>query len=287
MHISQSMNAFHIILTTSFYVFCILKFDLALQSEATSICGQTAANDDGMSHYVVFYAMTEEGYFHDCMGVIADSDNNFTHSDTIITSRYCLAEGDISATKVIPLSKYSEANLSGGYKISKILIHEKNNTNSNSKSYIPNIAIIKLNQPITYTDSISPMCFPNKSDTLNEDSTCNIAEIYIGVIAPNLFTWTVKMLPHKDCAKLLNATSIDSKNKLCFTEIYGPSFQMLTIYDEDILTEGSALVCNKQGRRYLYGVRDFVKEFRKQPHKLPVVVVTFIPPYLDFIKENM
>ncbi|KRZ85728.1 hypothetical protein T08_12410 [Trichinella sp. T8] len=215
--------------------------------EATFICGQTAENDDGMSHYVVFYAMTEEGYFHDCMGVIADSDNNFTHSDTIITSRYCLAEGDISATKVIPLSKYLEANLSGGYKISKILIHEKNNTNSNSKSYIPNIAIIKLNQPITYTDSISPMCFPNKSDTLNEDSACNIAEIYIGVIAPNLFTWT----------------------------------------DEDILTEGSALVCNKQGRRYLYGVRDFVKEFRKQPHKLPVVVVTFVPPYLDFIKENM
>ncbi|KRX71596.1 hypothetical protein T06_2736 [Trichinella sp. T6] len=226
--------------------------------EATSICGQTAANDDGMPHYVVFYAMTEEGYFHDCMGVIADSDNNFTHSDTIITSRYCLAEGDISATKVIPLS-----------------------------NYIPNIAIIKLNQPIAYTDGIFPMCFPNKSDTLDEDLTCNIAEIYIGMLAPNLFTWTVKMLPHKDCAKLLNATSIDYKNKLCFTEIYGPSFQMLTIYDEDILTEGSALVCNKQGRRYLYGVRDFVKEFRKQPHKLPVVVVTFIPPYLDFIKENM
>ncbi|KRZ33291.1 Kinesin-like protein KIF14 [Trichinella pseudospiralis] len=191
--------------------------------EATFMCGQTAANDDGMPHYAVFYAVTEEGKFHDCMGIIADSDSNFTHSDTIITSRYCLSEADISATKVLPLSKYVEENFSDG--------------NSNSKSNIPNIAIIKLNQPISYAENILPMCLPNKSDTLNESSTCEIAEIYIG--------------------------------------------------DEDVLTEGSPLVCNIQGRRYLYGVRDFVKEFRKEPYRLPIVVVTFIPPLVDFIKGNM
>ncbi|KRZ80610.1 Kinesin-like protein KIF14, partial [Trichinella papuae] len=225
----------------------IFKKESGFRPEATFMCGQTAENDDGMPHYVVFYAVTEEGKFHDCMGVIADSDSNFTHSDTIITSRYCLAEADISATKVLPLPKYLAENFSDGYKISKILIHEKSNTNSNSKSYIPNIAIIKLNQPISYEENISPMCFPNKSDTLNESSACEIAEIYIGAAIANLFTWS----------------------------------------DEDVLTEGSALVCNIQGRRYLYGVRDFVKEFIKEPYKLPVVVVTFIPPLVDFIKENM
>ncbi|KAL1237837.1 Plasma kallikrein [Trichinella pseudospiralis] len=267
------MHAFLIILTTWFYVFFILKFDLLLQSEATFMCGQTAANDDGMPHYAVFYAVTEEGKFHDCMGIIADSDSNFTHSDTIITSRYCLSEADISATKVLPLSKYVEENFSDG--------------NTNSKSNIPNIAIIKLNQPISYAENILPMCLPNKSDTLNESSTCEIAEIYIGVALTNLFTWSLKMLPHEECIKMLNATSINSTYKLCFTEIYGPSFQMLTIYDEDVLTEGSPLVCNIQGRRYLYGVRDFVKEFRKEPYRLPIVVVTFIPPLVDFIKGNM
>ncbi|KAL1237836.1 Plasma kallikrein [Trichinella pseudospiralis] len=234
------MHAFLIILTTWFYVFFILKFDLLLQSEATFMCGQTAANDDGMPHYAVFYAVTEEGKFHDCMGIIADSDRIF------------------------------------------LLLR-----NTNSKSNIPNIAIIKLNQPISYAENILPMCLPNKSDTLNESSTCEIAEIYIGVALTNLFTWSLKMLPHEECIKMLNATSINSTYKLCFTEIYGPSFQMLTIYDEDVLTEGSPLVCNIQGRRYLYGVRDFVKEFRKEPYRLPIVVVTFIPPLVDFIKGNM
>ncbi|KRY08574.1 hypothetical protein T12_4009 [Trichinella patagoniensis] len=72
----------------NFQLLLIFSASLAVES---LFCGPANHIEDIGSYTVIFFGETSEGVFIDCTGMLIPSLNsNETHTDTVITTRYCL-----------------------------------------------------------------------------------------------------------------------------------------------------------------------------------------------------
>nr|XP_014432687.1 transmembrane protease serine 2 isoform X1 [Pelodiscus sinensis] len=134
----------------------------------------------------------------------------------IVTAAHCV-EGQLSSpyywTVYAGILTQSETRYRSGYKVTKIISHP--NYNSDSKDN--DIALMKLQTPLRFTDTVGPVCLPNpgmlfqsnqecwisgwgavqqggkSSDVLNavmvpliDHNTCNSATVYNGLVLPTM-----------------------------------------------------------------------------------------------------
>jgi secreted trypsin-like serine protease len=82
----------------------------------------------------------------------------------VVTAAHCVSD-EIPDSIAVRIGQYSLQEPTPNLKISKITIHEK----YNSVSQKDDIALLRLSQPIQYTDNIEPVCLP-PSDLSDPDN---------------------------------------------------------------------------------------------------------------------
>ncbi|KRY22847.1 hypothetical protein T12_12063 [Trichinella patagoniensis] len=256
----------------------IFGFMFQIQSTISTECGNEFYLEDSRYFMVVFYGRTNEGVFYDCIGAIVESGINSTHSDLIVTSKYCVNHEDIKKTFVIPVGLYPPNSATESYKIHQILLPLKNNRKSHK-----NLAIVKLLTPIAFNSLTRPICLPERNDTFDNFYDCYYLKFYA---FPNeMYMTSVEMLIlHKSyCNIIVGQTVLLDNIRLC--AVQKSLIDTVDSEDPTSVEEGLPFICIKNHRQYLYAIRDWVKVYKPEKNLLPVVILTEISNIIDLIQH--
>ncbi|KRY48769.1 Testisin [Trichinella britovi] len=256
----------------------IFGFMFQIQSTISTECGNEFYLEDSRYFMVVFYGRTNEGVFYDCIGAIVESGINSTHSDLIVTSKYCVNHEDIKKTFVIPVGLYPPNSATESYKIHQILLPLKNNRKSHK-----NLAIVKLLTPIAFNSFTRPICLPQRNDTFDNFYDCYYLKFYA---FPNeMYMTSVEMLIlHKSyCNIIVGQTVLLDNIRLC--AVQKSLIDTVDSEDPTSVEEGLPFICIKNHKQYLYAIRDWVKVYKPEKNLLPVVILTEISNIIDLIQH--
>ncbi|KAL1232968.1 Testisin [Trichinella spiralis] len=221
-----------------------------IQSTVSIECGNEFYLEDSKYFMVVFYGRTNEGFFYDCIGAIVESGINSTHSDLIITSKYCVNHEDIKKTFVIPVGLYPPNNATESYKIHRILLPLKNNRKSHK-----NLAVVKLLTPIAFNSITRPICLPGRNDTFDNFYDCYYLKFYA---FPNeMYMTSVEMLVLRKsyCNIIVGKTVLLDNIRSC--AVQKSLIDTVNSEDPTSVEEGLPFICIRNHKQYLYAIRDW------------------------------
>ncbi|KAL1238016.1 Serine protease [Trichinella pseudospiralis] len=241
-------------------------------------CGNEFYIEDSRYFMVVFYGRTNEGVFFDCIGAIVESGINSTHSDLIITSKYCVDLEDIKKTFVIPVGSYPPSNASESYKIHRILLPLKDDRKSHK-----NLAVVKLLTPITFDYLTLPICLPEKNETFDNSYDCYYFEFYAFPNEMYMTSIEVFILQKEYCNNIVGQTVLFDSTQLC--AVQKSLSDIVESEDPTLIEEGLPLICIKNHRQYLYAIRDWIKVFKPEKNLLPVLILTETSSIIDLIQH--
>ncbi|KRY22844.1 hypothetical protein T12_8522, partial [Trichinella patagoniensis] len=134
-------------------------------------CGRSHGPLNVGPYITVFYTSTPDGFFVDCVGMIASSNSSDTKSNFVLTSRYCLEPEEDSITTVLPLSYFKYQQYLDGTEIENVWFPDSVSDITSSFNLPPiNLAIVKLNQDHYFNSKVSPICLPNQNEKPHKPS---------------------------------------------------------------------------------------------------------------------
>ncbi|XP_015786791.1 trypsin-1 [Tetranychus urticae] len=217
------------------------------------------------------------------MAAISDLNlQNVFCGGTLINNRYIITAGhcfteilDRSTIRIIlgahDLTKMENVTV---YKADKVIVHEKYEPNSSHQRF--DIALIKLNKNVTFTDKIGPICLPPRNmrqsfDSLKISGWGSLGE---GLeTSTRLMEVVVKERPLAVCQKLLGSERV-TVNHICAGD---------SKYDSCSGDSGGPLMTKIRGRVYLVGIVSWGIECA---HKNYPGVYTRVSSYGLWIYQN-
>ncbi|XP_018604420.1 transmembrane protease serine 13a [Scleropages formosus] len=173
--------------------------------------------------------------------------------DFVVTAAHCFSGSNPSTLNSSNWKIYggmiSQSNLPPPYFISKIMIHE--NYNSHTHDY--DIALVKLNDPVTFSKDIQPLCLPTFNQIFPPGTKCwtsgfGTTEQGIEKVSTLMMDVSVNIIDSKVCNSSTVYPSLITSNMVCAGDLNG---------GRDACTgdSGGPLVCPGPGQRwYLAGV---------------------------------
>ncbi|KRX80335.1 Ovochymase-2 [Trichinella sp. T6] len=254
----------------NFQLLLIFSASLAVES---LFCGPANHIEDIGSYTVIFFGETSEGVFIDCTGMLIPSLNsNETHTDTVITTRYCLQSENHNNIKVLPMILFQLMGPHGNNKILRIYLPNKNVTRRSKTQPQPNIAIVKLRNSFRISSYCLPLCLPEQNEMLSPKFDHVISFLPL----------KMNILSHQQCKRTIRNVKIDSSSQICGEE-QSDGTQLDTDYHKDMILEGFPLICLKNERAYLYGVQDWLQTTKAGENYKPVVLFTAVSAFINSI----
>ncbi|KRZ05342.1 hypothetical protein T11_12847 [Trichinella zimbabwensis] len=258
----------------------ILGYFELLMCEITDCGVQIEENSFLLQHIVYFIGIRDGVIFKDCIGTLMPSAPNHTHSDTVITSRYCFTHWETLPLVVIGGEFLEDVLIQGIHMVR--MISPFGRAEANAANIPFNFAIIKLSANIPFSSVAIAACL--KSDlVINSNTTCympNIHDTYL-----NAFGLPFKMSilhPVESCAQLSSQLKLSPLKHICATFIMPPVLAMSHLINTSLF-EGAPLLCLYQDRFYQVGIFDWLKIFRDNSTR-PIAVfssVTAIAPLIE------
>lgn len=195
----------------------------------------------------------------------------------VVTAAHCILQTPVTLLfGVRTLNKTLSDSVYQTMRVSEYVVKHEH---YNPESFRHDIALIKLNESLLYTEVVRPICLSEHVST--ESATCYVTgfgstvELNLPVaLPPTLQQLRVGVMNQTLCDYIYRAAAVymDSDNVCIDTE---PN-QAVCIGDS-----GGPLTCLKEGKFYLIGVTSFVKDSCNN-HAFPAVYVS-IKSYLEWI----
>lgn len=193
----------------------------------------------------------------------------------ILTAGHCFTDVDPSNVRIIlgahDLTKLQNASI---YTADKIIVHEKYEPNSSHQRY--DIALIRLNRNVTFTNNIGPVCLPPRNMKRSFGSFKVIGWGSLGEgkeTSTRLMEVIVRERPLNVCQKLLTDSRI-TIDHICAGD---------STYDSCSGDSGGPLMSKIRGRVYIVGLVSWGVECG---HKSYPGVYTRVSSYGMWIYQN-
>ncbi|KRZ05341.1 hypothetical protein T11_12847 [Trichinella zimbabwensis] len=224
------------------------------------------------------------GIFKDCIGTLMLTNENSTHGDLILTSKYCLDSGSMQNAKVLPSHLNANYVNVHGYGVRKIITPtEKQSWKELKLPY--NFALLQLSAMVPISSWITPVCLPSAHIHVPLTSACFLPKttyhVYSGFTQPFIF---VRMPSFWCMARSKEIVLTDGENFCAVLHVTTlQHYNHLLAEINTSLFEGAPLLCLYQDRFYQVGIFDWLKIFRDNSTR-PIAVfssVTAIAPLIE------
>ncbi|KAL1283286.1 Antifungal protein ginkbilobin-like protein [Trichinella pseudospiralis] len=209
------------VVTLLYFLLCNV---LLTQCEITDCGVQTEENLFLLQHIVYFVGFQDGMIYKDCIGTLMPSAPNHTHSDTVITSRYCFTHWETPPLVAIAGEFLENVNLQGIH-IDR-MISPFGRAGANAANMPFNFAIIKLSANIPFSSVAIAACL--KSDlVINSNTTCYMPNIEANYL--NGFGLPFKMSilhPLESCAQLGPQLKFSPLKHICAIFLISPILQL-------------------------------------------------------------
>lgn len=259
--------------------------DCGVQISSRLIGGQLTQLDDFPWTALIEYAKPDGSYGYHCGGTLINQGHIVTAAHCVSSlpdgwkvHRVRLGEWDLSSQLDCEHEYCNQPEVD--MKIAKIIVHEGYDAQNDSPSN--DIALIRLQAKVNFTDTIRPICLPLAA-SIREVLSENITE-QLSTVAGWGVTKTSSGVPKK-----LKANLVMKNIQKCFPkQVYSGQFcTMGKRSDKEICSAdaGGGLVRNIYGFYYLVGITGIGREkcgFVDVPG-----VYTSVTDYVDWIKDSI
>lgn len=122
--------------------------------------------------YPFMLSITDYG-MHKCGASLLTTPCMNGSSDIVLTAAHCIKQVRMHAKK-IKAGKHARAGLETGEQERNITWYKRHEFNKQKTDHKNDIAVIKLNRPIKFTETIQPIDISKAADELAPDSSCKI-----------------------------------------------------------------------------------------------------------------
>lgn len=211
---------------------------------------------------------------HFCGGTILDQ-------NTVLTAAHCITVSPSRIVVIVGLHDLSELSSENIYSIQVIYVHPS----FNSILLENDVAVIKLARPITFTDTVSPVCLPETND---------ISVVYNKDVVVTGWGSTTGSQGSPPLVLQQANLRVVTNNQKCFASGNFNSFQQYCVIESGLFPDSNACYGDSGGpmvyfdgtKWTIFGITSYIlaDSMRKCDPSLPSFY-TSVPFYLSYIKD--